>query len=102
MKVPFEIILHKIIPLYNSSDMLLKWKCVCKFLNNYVITHSYNSFTRKCFNCHAHRFRVIGDKNRCGIKGCMANDLIHPFNFIKDNNGNDYCSENCLINKKKN
>lgn len=101
MMLPYYLIIDNIIPYISLSNHLIKFKCVNKYFNKKIICHHPKTLYRKCYNCIRHGFRVINDNKRCAIKNCIAKDIFHPFNLLKDKYGNDYCSENCLVNRKK-
>ncbi len=98
---PYCLIINNIIPFICISDYLLKFKCINKYFNKKIICHNPKLLYRKCYNCNRHSFRVISDNKRCAIQNCISRDILHPFNLLKDIYGNDFCSENCLINRKK-
>ena len=99
--IPYCIIINSIIPFLNTSHFLIKFKCVNNYFNKIIICHNPKTLYRKCYNCNRHGFRVISDNKRCAIKNCISRDILHPFDLLKDKDGNNFCSENCLIKKKE-
>lgn len=94
--IPIEIVYHKIIPFNSSTEDLLNLKLVSKLFANYIKVHPLIN-NRKCNNCKNNRFRVAG-KKKCIIKGCMSNDLFHPYDNIQNEKGLSFCSIYCCIN----